>query len=561
VSTKTPSRDRPATLADVIAVIQGLHDLPPQRRHDLVSALHKIAALFDQPPDSVAADAMTLRQRMATFTAAAAGISPGRWRNVRSLISTALKLAGCTVMPRRRRHSHSAAWQDLLGRIPERYERFRLSSLAAYCSSKEILPEHVDDAVADAFGASLLAHSFVERPKQVHRDACLAWNRSVATVAGWPATHLHVPQHRRDYALPLTAYPASFGTDVMAYLDHLAGHDLFAETARRPASPVTLKHVRLLLLQLAAALVHSGRDPATLRTLADLVTIDAARTGLDFFWKRSDKRKTERLHQFAMLLVKLAKHWAKVTPDHLEALRQLRRQVDPGKAGMTERNRARLRPFDDPVNVRRLVNLPQAIVHSLAGKEGYNEAIRMQSAVAIAILLVAPLRVKNLAALRLDRHLVRARSGPNAAVHLVIPTGEVKNNVALEFELQPDVCDLMDLYRTRFRSLLAPAPSPFLFPARQGGAKTPAQLAAQVKRTIKQELGLDLNIHVFRHFCAKIFLQAFPGEYETVRQQLGHKSLATTVRSYCGLEQGDALRRYDQLLDRYRTAETRPHAV
>jgi hypothetical protein len=38
-----------------------------------------------------------------------------------------------------------------------------------------------------------------------------------------------------------------------------------------------------------------------------------------------------------------------------------------------------------------------------------------------------------------------------------------------------------------------------------------------------------------------------------VRLQLGHKSLATTVRSYCGLEQAAALRRYDQLIDRYRT--------
>ena len=37
-----------------------------------------------------------------------------------------------------------------------------------------------------------------------------------------------------------------------------------------------------------------------------------------------------------------------------------------------------------------------------------------------------------------------------------------------------------------------------------------------------------------------------------MRLLLGHKSLVTTVRSYCGLEQSDAMRRYDAVLDRYR---------
>jgi hypothetical protein len=58
-------------------------------------------------------------------------------------------------------------------------------------------------------------------------------------------------------------------------------------------------------------------------------------------------------------MVKLAKHWVKVPPEHLEALRQqLRKQVNPGTAGMTARNRALLRQFD-PANVTRLVNLPR----------------------------------------------------------------------------------------------------------------------------------------------------------------------------------------------------------
>jgi hypothetical protein len=133
--------------------------------------------------------------------------------------------------------------------------------------------------------------------------------------------------------------------------------------------------------------------------------------------------------------------------DHLEAPRELSRQVDPGKGDMTERNRMRLRVFDDPVNVERL-NLPESVMKSLARlpDPGYNDAVRAQTALAIAIELVAPLRAKNLAGLRLDRHLIRSRPGPGAVIHLVIPLGEVKNKIPLEFELPPDVVRILELY-------------------------------------------------------------------------------------------------------------------
>jgi integrase len=537
----------------VISHLQAQHELPRQRRHDLTSAVRSVARLLGQPTSDIEANPAAIRQRLVPFTAASAGMSQGRWKNLRSLFTAALSLAGVTVVRRRRRDTLSPAWQELLSRVPDHFERFRLSRLASHCSVNSIAPEQVDDAVSDVFGATLLQQSLIERPKQVHREACLAWNRAAETVPGWPPARLRVPQNRRNYALPVTAYPASFATDLQAYLDHLAGNDLFAETARQPACPLTIHDNRLQLLQLAAALVRSGWDPTSIGRLADLVAVGAAEVALKFIWQRNGMRKTGQLHRFALLLVKLAKHWVKVSPEHLEALRQLRKKVNPGCSGMTPRNPARLRQFDDPVNVTRLVNLPDTIARRvLAESPTYNGAIRAQSALAIAIVLAAPLRVKNLAGLTLDRHFVRARPGPDATVHLVIPAHEVKNGSALEFELPDAVRRLLDLYVTRFRPLLASGPSAFLFPARQGGAKPPGQLAGQIQRAVKQEIGLQLNVHLFRHLAAKLFLAAHPGEYETVRLLLGHKSLVTTVRIYCGLEQSDAMRRYDAVLDRYR---------
>ena len=63
-----------------------------------------------------------------------------------------------------------------------------------------------------------------------------------------------------------------------------------------------------------------------------------------------------------------------------------RNAAKPEKGGMTERNRARLRPFDDPVNVERLVNLPEKLARTVARDEpSCSNAIQIQSAVAIAL--------------------------------------------------------------------------------------------------------------------------------------------------------------------------------
>jgi len=548
------------TLEDVVQAISAMEHLSRQRRQDLCSAVRRIATLQGRRPADIPADVEAIRRQIALFTPAAAGVTPRRWKNVRSLIGAALRLAGATVI-RRRAVALSPAWRDLLGRIRDRRERDRLSRFAGYCTTNDIPPDQVDDAVVERFAGLLLKSSLIERPKQVHRNVCLTWNRAADAVPDWPAGCLAVPNNRRDHALPLSAYPASFGADLEAWLDHLAGRDLFSETARRPASPSTLLSNRRLLLQFAAALVHSGRDPASITCLANLVAIDAAQSALGFLWRRVGKKKTSHLHNHALHLVKLAKHWVKVPEDHLRRLRAMRKQLDPGQSGMTERNRARLRQFDDDANITRLVSLPEAIARSLpaSGRPSYEQAVRMQSAVAIAILLVAPIRVKNLATLTLDRHIVRPR--PSGVCHLVIPAHEVKNNAPLEFEIPPNVRALLDIYIQRCRPLLAREASGFLFPAREGGSKAPGHLGEQIQRTIARDTGLDLNVHAFRHLGAMLYLRRFPGEYETVRLLLGHKSLTTTVRAYCGMEQKDALRRYDNLIEQYRQQGKARHAA
>jgi integrase len=535
--------------------IVSFKDLQRQRREVLLSALRVVARLIGGLPADIPANPETLRCGLNVMTPASAGMTKRRWANIRALLAAGLDLTGAKVVRRSRIARLTPSWLALRNRILDQYARARQSRFFEYASAKGVEPDQVNDRTVADFAETLKRNSLLERQRQIVRDVCREWNRCAESIEGWPATRLTVPNRSRRYARPASAYPPSFSADLDAYLDHQARGDLFGGSGRGPASPVTIQDLRFQLLQMAAALVESGRDPQTIRSLAALVEPEALKTALNFFWRRNGARKTSQLHGFALTAIKIAKWWVKASAEQIAELQKIRREVDHKETGMTPRNRARLRQFDDPENLRRLIDLPRAIIRSLPreGAPSYVQAIRVQSALAIAILTTAPMRVRNLASLCLGQHIVQTR--PGGVRHIVIPAEEVKNRTPLAFEVSDALGEIMDVYLARCRPLLAADPQDFLFPARRGGTKAPKHLATQLKRTLWQETGIDLNPHAFRHLAALLFLREHPGEYETIRLLLGHKDLNTTVKFYCGLEQADALRRYDALIDRYRKRE------
>ena len=87
-----------------------------------------------------------------------------------------------------------------------------------------------------------------------------------------------------------------------------------------------------------------------------------------------------------------------------------------------------------------------------------------------------------------------------------------------------------------------------MFPNKTNGHKTQQTLSQQIKVTVKQHTGLDMTGHLFRHLSGKLYLEANPGQYETVRQILGHKNLKTTVNFYTGINTKEATRVFDALI-------------
>ena len=194
------------------------------------------------------------------------------------------------------------------------------------------------------------------------------------------------------------------------------------------------------------------------------------------------------------------------------------------KRGLNAKNRSRLRALDDPRTVLALLQLSAKLM-ALADRERHPlRAARLaQTAVAIEILLMAPIRISNLSTLDVERHLIRPNRTGNA-LHIVIEGNEVKNREPLEYPLPTDVVELIERYLSQFRPALAPAGSTALFPGGSQGYKHGNSLRVQIAKAVFTHTGMRVNPHLFRHIGAKLYLDANPGSYEVMRRVLGHRS-------------------------------------
>ena len=56
-----------------------------------------------------------------------------------------------------------------------------------------------------------------------------------------------------------------------------------------------------------------------------------------------------------------------------------------------------------------------------------------------------------------------------------------------------------------------------------------------IEKAVYKHVGIRLTPHQFRHFAAKVILDANPGAHELVRQLLVHKNMKTTTNYYAGI--------------------------
>jgi len=125
---------------------------------------------------------------------------------------------------------------------------------------------------------------------------------------------------------------------------------------------------------------------------------------------------------------------------------------------------------------------------------------------------------------------------------------EIKNEEPFEGGLMESTMQFLEVYLRKYHPRLTSKSSPWLFPNRQGRKRRPGNFAAQLSEFIFKEIGIRMNVHIFRHFAVKLYRQAHPGDLGTPQRFLGHKSQETTMRAYAEANIDAALRLYEETI-------------
>lgn len=541
------------TMADLVAVISADTELTDSRRRNVTSSIRRFCAALDYDLTGVPANYWYYRERLKRFHPLAAGIKKKRWQTIKSDVGFAFKRAGITAGQSRPLAPHAPEWLALKDRLPADSFRWGMSSLVRFCSTQGIRPQNVDDGVIGDYGRAVRRESFKVNPDRHRREVCRLWNKAVDLLPDLGLQRVTLPSRRETYTSPWETLPGAFREDADGWLESMSKEaDLLSDEGPiKPLRPASIKAYRYSIRQIFAALVHKGWAPEAIDSLSVLVRADNAKAALQFFLERNGDKTSPMIANIAHVLVLIATAGGRADQATIEKLKRYRKQLAVRSTGLRPRPRNALRPFVDMANIEKILTLPLRIYGRLRSKSDLTlkDARLMQVAVGLELLLMRPIRRKNLVELRLNEHIIR--SGRNTFI--VIQPDDVKNEVELDYRIPPESAVLLDFYVKRLLPLFGSNPSGWLFPGAQPDRhKSGEQFARQFVKTIKEATGLHFYPHLARHFGAFLYLRERPGAFEIVRRVLAHKSLTTTTRSYASFDDEAAVRLFDTLILRIR---------
>ena len=348
-------------------------------------------------------------------------------------------------------------------------------------------------------------------------------------------------------------FPVGLRQEIDSYLGGLAKvHRTLTGKRIQPCSPTTIKYRRAELVAVARMAVKLGVPIESLTGLGALLYPDVVERVLDAYWRKNgDEPKTSTI-QLGWKLLRMAQTTGCLDRPALERLDDMRAALEEHRReGITPKNQQLIRQVLSGGVWSEVVSLPTALRRQarLAKEHApVKAAVTAQLAAAIAIETFAPVRLRNLIHIEIGKNLIKPGS-LDTPYWLTFPDYDVKNNVPLNFRFDAELTDLLDEYVHDFRPvLLRGTNGPWLFPGESGKPKNDQLFSGQITARIQKAVGLRITPHQFRHAAAAIYLKHHPGDYETVRRLLGHKSITTTIKFYCGLETIAATEQFGRLI-------------
>lgn len=536
------------------------------------SDLQTLVRMSGRPAAQLSTEPAALRALLADIEPQLRRLSDRRRANLRYSLRRALWWAGLLPMPGRCTNPLSPAWEALLARInPDLRLRRTLERPMRLFSLVGVEPQSVGRAELEWLRRTIFEDPFIRDPRIDHRRLWLALVWCQENVPDWPLPKVEAPRYRNDgYVLGWADLPASLKSEAEKFTAWYGGWELRAAGAssgaddawgrstlrsfitrgarRRPASRATCERRFWEIQRCASILRRLGLPCGSLEELTRPAAVDAI---MGFLSDRANKGVTKQMFDLACFLKMVARRWVKRSEADLADLKSICDNVEPREAGMTKRNMERLVALMDEAKATELELLPFRLAARVrrAGARHRNAAARMQIAVALAILRVAPLRISNLCALRLERNLRFVTYEGRRRAQIFVPKEMVKNRRDLLHLLDEEATELVETYLREHRPTLQAAlgdHSDHVFPGEGARHKGRHALGLQISRTIKRYTGLDIHPHLFRHYVVLDYLLAHPGEYETLRHVLSHATTETIRKHYAGLEARAAAQRFEE---------------
>jgi hypothetical protein len=388
------------------------------------------------------------------------------YHSIETLQDVLVRLGGADIPESRRRDLRSAVttktsdlsvdpvWEKLIAGMPQRL-RAGLSRFARWASLRQTSPQAVDDDAVARFVGELELATLVRGLRDLQRKVALNWNALVQMTASPDLKAVTVPSFKPEATrVSWDNLPASFRQDTEDYLAWCAMPDPLDDGARaRALAPHTRRLRREQIHSAVTAAVAAGVEPGRLVSLPALVDAEVVRALLRHLWKEDGGKLSAYTHGVAGTLLAAAKEWVKLPADKLEVLKDLRRKLGSLAPGLTAKNEDLLRLFDDPRLLQSLIALPDRLWREASREPpGSRRAFLLfQTALALDVLIHAPLRMHNLTALAYDRHL-HWTQGEGKTVLLVLGADETKNREKIDLELPATLGDRL----WKFRKSIAP---------------------------------------------------------------------------------------------------------
>ena len=572
-----------ATLADARRYVLACETISDSARRNHLSQLSGIESVCGLPAAAVELTCPNLRRLLYRKQPMASGFTAQRFGKLVGSLRFAMRGLGLHA-PKPSRDRLDPMWRPLFEALPD-YRQVALSGAVGFFSDSGFRPDDFPADALELFETFITDFTLEPDPAGLARRTASNGNWARANTSGWSnLPELRRPRMREHYTPSLESCPPSLRDDARRWLDGLAcidheeiyHDDVPARTGRRrrrAARPRTLQTREYQLRQAIAALTLQGVPVEEIHTLRDLVApIEHASLIRRFFLARHGDEPNSQVAGILEVLRQIAKYHCKLPARDVAVIAGWVSDARPDwKDGMTEKNRRRLRALIQLRPRAMLLNFPRELLRR--AEDGLKAAAcpgaktktltpkaaarLVAYAVALEIELVFPMRRENLAGLHLDQHLQRLGPRGRRVTHIFLSKSEMKNRHGMEWELPKESCDLIETFAQVHRPHIAHPANRFLFPGPGLEHRSAHELALGLCELIGRELGLELNIHLLRHFAGWVYLKNHPGEYEVLRQALGHKSLEVTKACYTGLEDDASARHFDDnvLLERAATRD------